>query len=719
MQSDIQAINLSKEFTDGNKDFLAIDGVSYSFPTCGLFFVLGKSGSGKSTLLFLLSGLEKPTSGEVLKKEGLRESFVFQDENFIFSLSLLDNLRLINPDEKRIDAVLSSVHLAEKKETSISLLSKGERARLAIAKALLSDADVIFLDEPTGNLDHANSDTVLALIKNLSKTILIICVSHDEDSANQYADVILRLNDGKLISVEEKKPLHEIESEKSSAKGDSAIPLRIAVEYAAKKVGPKRIKFWLSLLNLSLTGGMLFSALSLTWVDRKGIVKQAVDGADIDYYGIVEEHGGTDAEPIKTLRSGGSELLDETLSYGVHPQRTLSYGKAYFCSYDDVPDSLSVFLPDEGEAVVSDYVVSQSLFSVGDTLNYYGVSLSFKGTYDSNYHRYDGADENSPVADNCLRCYVNSDTFEKMVLAAPLHLDGVLSEIPLGSVRGGLGFVSFSSEKLLYGKEPTKENDLAIAESAVPYLFAGAVNNEQSLIGKEYSIRDDYVGNIDYHRLFSSFVISGIYDDSSSKTNLLCSAALWNTLETQREAMAGGSFSVSKEEVPLLAEPIHQKKMTFTSRSQNLILQASFVLQWADSLAIPFSIAGFVFLALGLSFLFSYIGDNLRSSEKDIALFELSGKSKNSINILFALTNSIVVLLALILCFGIGYLTLWGLGVYNQHAYGLQFTPMVINYWAYAVIFLGLTSLPILLSLWSSHKIKSYDIANIFKRSLV
>jgi ABC-type lipoprotein export system ATPase subunit len=713
----IKAIDLRKEFSDGRGNFRAVDEFSYSFPSNGLFFILGKSGSGKSTLLFLLSGLEKPSSGELVKKEGLRESFVFQDENFLFSLNLLDNLRLINPDEKKIDEVLSSVGMFEKRNTSISLLSKGERARLAVAKALLSDADVIFLDEPTGNLDNENSKNILSLLQKLSKTILIICVTHDEESALAFADVILRLEDGKLVASKELKPIDSSGAEREALqKGNPSIPFDISIKYAAKKVGPKRLKFWLSLLNLSLTGGMLFTALSLTWVDRQRILRQTTEDVDIDY-GVVEKYGESSDHLPQSLLTGGSVFYDELASTGVNPRRTIAFHNARFSSVEDAPSSLKLELPADGEAIVSDYTIARSFLSLDDSLDYYGVSLSVKGSYESNYQRYEDWATSTYALDNCLSCYVNETTFDQMVLASPISLERQFNETTSFSFKRALSVLPASSEKILFGNSPAERNDLAIGESVAQRL-AGSVAKEQEALGKELTFREDLISSINLRDYLSSFKICGIFDDSLSATTTTCSSTLWDELKDERTKV-GCSYYLSKSDLPLAAELLHQKTFTFTSHSENLILEASFVMQWADSLRIPFVVAGAIFLVLGFSFLLSYIGDNLRTSEKDIALFELAGKNKTRINWLFALTNSFVVLLSLVLSFGIGYATLWGLGRYNQYAYNLKFTPIVINYWAYAVVFFVLAAVPFLLSFWSAQKIKSYDIAAIFKRNLV
>ena len=198
----------------------AISGISLSFPKAGMVFVLGKSGSGKSTLLNLLGGLDKPSNGSILvngrditlftqrELDFYRNSFVgfvFQDFALIDELNVSQNiafaleLQSVKVSETDVSRALASVGLEGYGKRRISSLSGGQKQRVAIARAMIKDPSLILADEPTGALDFETGNSILAEMKRLSKTKLVIVVSHDREAAERYADRIIELKDGKII----------------------------------------------------------------------------------------------------------------------------------------------------------------------------------------------------------------------------------------------------------------------------------------------------------------------------------------------------------------------------------------------------------------------------------------------------------------------------------------------------------------------------------------
>jgi len=181
---------------------------------------MGPSGSGKSTLLYVLSGLEKPTSGSIffkgedltllnddkLSKLRRREfGFIFQFYNLIPNLNVEENITLplefegINRKEynSNIDKILERVGLIEKKQNFPYQLSGGQQQRVAIARALIIDPKIIFADEPTGNLDSKAGEEILKLLYNLSKenNKTVLMVTHDNYAAS-FSDRIIKIKDG-------------------------------------------------------------------------------------------------------------------------------------------------------------------------------------------------------------------------------------------------------------------------------------------------------------------------------------------------------------------------------------------------------------------------------------------------------------------------------------------------------------------------------------------
>ena len=204
----------------------ALDNINLTFGDTGLVFVLGKSGSGKSTLLNLIGGLDNITHGKIevdgndLSKfkendfcnyRNTHVGFIFQDyhlideltvyENIIFSL----NLRKIE-DRERVLNALKVVDLDGYAERYPTELSGGEQQRIAIARAIVKNPRIILADEPTGNLDTNTATSIINLLKSLSRECLIIIVSHNINDANKYADRIIELKKGQVISDKSRNP---------------------------------------------------------------------------------------------------------------------------------------------------------------------------------------------------------------------------------------------------------------------------------------------------------------------------------------------------------------------------------------------------------------------------------------------------------------------------------------------------------------------------------
>lgn len=223
----IKISNLSKVYkSKKRKKCYALNRINLTLPDTGLVFVLGKSGSGKSTLLNLIGGLDNITSGSIEVdgndlssfREGdfcnYRNShigFIFQDYHLIEELTVYDNIVLSlnlchEKDKGRVKEALARVDLAGYEDRYPSELSGGEQQRVAIARAIIKNPYVILADEPTGNLDTATATSIISLLKELSHDCLILIVSHNVNDANAYADRIIELRRGEVISDKTRNP---------------------------------------------------------------------------------------------------------------------------------------------------------------------------------------------------------------------------------------------------------------------------------------------------------------------------------------------------------------------------------------------------------------------------------------------------------------------------------------------------------------------------------
>ena len=180
MTSEIQA----KDITFEVKEKTIIQEFSGEFSSGHLYVFSGDSGCGKTTLLSILAKIVKPTKGKVLYSPNLKsDSISFASENTlsILDFTAYDNLSLYCKDKDMIEEALACVGLSKQRDEKASKLSKGENARLALARMILQKKEVLFFDEPTANLDEENKQHVFSILRELSKTRIVIIASHDCD----------------------------------------------------------------------------------------------------------------------------------------------------------------------------------------------------------------------------------------------------------------------------------------------------------------------------------------------------------------------------------------------------------------------------------------------------------------------------------------------------------------------------------------------------------
>ena len=287
----------------------AIDDISLKFPERGMVFLLGKSGSGKSTLLNLLGGLDKYDGGEITIKgvssKNFRQQhfdsyrnayvgFIFQEYNILEEFTVGANIALAielqgnKATDEQINEILEEVDLSGYGNRKPNELSGGQKQRVAIARALVKNPEIIMADEPTGALDSNTGRQVLETLKKLSENKLVIVVSHDREFAENYADRIIELADGKVIS-------------------------DVEVDYSAKEENAESIKFYGNIVEIS--GGY-----HLTESDREAINKY-IDELENNCLNLsitpkkasLKKFAPTDNSKIRVLNASGFKLIKSKL----------------------------------------------------------------------------------------------------------------------------------------------------------------------------------------------------------------------------------------------------------------------------------------------------------------------------------------------------------------------------------------------------------------------
>lgn len=218
----IKLENVNKYYNKGRQNEIhVIDDISMELPEKGIVAIFGKSGCGKTTLLNVIGGLDKYENGKILIDNNpitkdtdiIRNKYIgyiFQNYNLnnnetcyenIASALKLCGLRDKKEIDQRVNAVLINVGMSKYAKRYPDTLSGGQQQRIAIARALVKNPRIILADEPTGNLDENNTVMIMEILKEISKTHLVLLVTHEESLVDHYCDMIINLSDGKVISI--------------------------------------------------------------------------------------------------------------------------------------------------------------------------------------------------------------------------------------------------------------------------------------------------------------------------------------------------------------------------------------------------------------------------------------------------------------------------------------------------------------------------------------
>ncbi|MEL7667563.1 MAG: ATP-binding cassette domain-containing protein [Actinomycetota bacterium] len=326
---------VSKSYTTGDFTQVALDDVSLEFGKTEFVAVLGPSGSGKTTFLNLIGGLDKYDSGDLIingkstkdfadwEWDAYRNNsvgFVFQTYNLITHLSVVDNVEMgltlsgVPAAEKHAKAVeaLERVGLRDHIHKKPNQLSGGQMQRVAIARALANDPDIILADEPTGALDTATSAQVMDLIKEIAADKLVIMVTHNPELAEEYADRIVKFQDGHVIS--DTNPTRASRGEQGYQLKKTGMSFLTALKLSGRNISTKKWRTTLTALASSI--GIIGIALILSLSNGFG---QQVDQFQNDALSefpvmIAPTSMQMDAETMDEMRGElpASRLMGET-----------------------------------------------------------------------------------------------------------------------------------------------------------------------------------------------------------------------------------------------------------------------------------------------------------------------------------------------------------------------------------------------------------------------
>ncbi len=221
----IELKNINKIYGKDTSALTALKNINFRLVTGANLAILGKSGSGKSTLMHVIAGLDRPSSGEVIINEVsvwampskkldefrnktigfIFQAFYLQNENTVLENVMVPlEIRGLPFNQRKAAAIeaIKALELEDKLQRKTSELSGGQKQRVVIARSIVGNPDIIFADEPTGNLDSVTGATVEQILFNLNKNtdVCLIVVTHDEDFAKRFDNRIM-LKDGEIIEM--------------------------------------------------------------------------------------------------------------------------------------------------------------------------------------------------------------------------------------------------------------------------------------------------------------------------------------------------------------------------------------------------------------------------------------------------------------------------------------------------------------------------------------
>lgn len=380
--------SLTKIYRTKGESVVAVNNVSLSLPEHGFVIIVGRSGCGKTTLLNLLGKMDMPTGGMALldgksiySMPDYRDKigFVFQEIHLFPFMTAKRNIELAQDyagvHKRPATEYLRLVGMEEFAEQKVRLLSGGEQQRVAVARMLAKEPDIVLADEPTGALDEDNAETVFRILQEIAKTRLVIAVTHDEESAERFADLLLHMTDGKLTVVRD--TLASEQEIAASATNDTPIHAErhknklihfgYDMRLALSIMSLAKLKSTLYVLALSLLMAALLLSATVLYTTTANVTWHRIQDCGLQWIQI------SNTEPIQS--STGKQLTEETVNYLNKHTNCLFYGYNMPGNLANTEYGLTYAMNEKdfryteggpGEAVITDTYAQTSGYAVGD-----------------------------------------------------------------------------------------------------------------------------------------------------------------------------------------------------------------------------------------------------------------------------------------------------------------------------------------------------------------
>lgn len=448
---------IRKVFNVNKNEHVVLNDINLTFPDKGFVSIVGKSGSGKSTLLNILMGIEKPTKGKILFKGRNIAKFndrqfskfhlcgvstIFQHYNLFDNLTAIDNVMI--PLKMKGYSASKAKRLAHQEFVKLGIedlekrkvvnLSGGEKQRIAIIRAIVTSPEVILCDEPTGALDTKNSREIMGILKNLSKQILIVMVSHNRELVEEFSDKIIQIKDGQIAGNDSSQTIvKEPNNELRKHKYKSSWSNKFLFTNLKKNFGKNLFSIFacsIGFASVFLCVGFLVGSeqsyeeamarnLSIGTVSVSKIEAVEITNSSLTYQKTVRPdiyEIDKEFEEFTTLR------VEENLSYFISSNATCLFNGESYTNFQMVPLfdlSLTNYGSDllvnghAGNDNFEEVIVNEEFVElVGNLLN---KNVILKNTATTNYKTFD--DENPFIKD-------------QLIIEKPLKVVGIVKEFP-------------------------------------------------------------------------------------------------------------------------------------------------------------------------------------------------------------------------------------------------------------------------------------------------
>ena len=311
--------NLTKKYgtKDKTEEVIALNNVSLVFPDTGFIAIYGASGCGKSTLLNVLGGLDQADTGEMIVNGRSTSGFTSHDWNsyrnqevgFVFQnyfllphLNVFDNIAVTLQMAKQTDNLQEKIHnalnqvdLAKFGKRYPRQLSGGQQQRVAIARALIANPAIILTDEPTGALDEKSSKMVMKTLKDISKDHLVVMVTHNERMAKEYADRLIEISYGTIVSDTNPLTIDEVKVTEKDKLPEVHLPFKTSIKWSLRNIVKKKSRS----IPIAIASGIGLAAAGIVLSMTQGInafVERAQKEAIKDYPVYVTCHSKNSSE---------------------------------------------------------------------------------------------------------------------------------------------------------------------------------------------------------------------------------------------------------------------------------------------------------------------------------------------------------------------------------------------------------------------------------------